>query len=77
MTISSWVYEYAGNKRTFLNGQFFLFLVLKYLAWPVKSEHARSRCVECSLTQFAISVPYICMIFRKVTTEITVFVNVS
>ena len=56
MTISSGVYEYAADKRTFVNGQFFLFIMLKYLVWPVKSERARPRCVECTLTQFAISV---------------------
>ena len=59
MTISSGVYEYAANKITFLNGQFFLFIMLQYLAWPVKSERARSRCVECTLTQFAISVLHV------------------
>ena len=59
MTISSWVYEYAANKITFLNGQVFLLIMLKYLVWPVKSERARSRCVECTLTQFAISVLHV------------------
>ena len=55
MTISSGVYEYTGNNITFLNGQLFLFIMLKYLVWPVKGERARSRCVDCTLTQFAIS----------------------
>ena len=59
MTISSGVYEYAANKRTFLNGQVFLFIMFKYLVWPVKNERARSRCVECFLTQFAISVSHV------------------
>ena len=54
MTISSGVYEYTGKEITFLKGLFFLFIMLKYLVWPVKSERARSRCVECTLTQFAI-----------------------
>ena len=51
MTISSGVYEYTGNEITFLNGQLFLFIMLKYLVSPVKSERARSRCVECTLTK--------------------------
>ena len=55
MTISSGVYKYAANKITFLNGQFRLFIMFKYLVWPVKRERARSRSVECTLTQFAIS----------------------
>ena len=59
MTVSSGVYEYTGNKITFLNGQFFLFRILKSLVWPVKSERAKSRCVECTLTQFAISVLHV------------------
>ena len=59
MTISSRVYEYAANKRTVLNGQFFLFIMVKYLVWPVKSERARLRCLECTLTQFAISVLHV------------------
>ena len=59
MTISSGVYEYTSNEITLLNGQFLLFIVLKYLVWPVKSERTRSRCVECTLTQFAISVLHV------------------
>ena len=59
MIISSGVYKHAANKITVLNGQFFLFIMLKYLVWPVKSERARSRCVECTLTQFAISVLHV------------------
>ena len=59
MTISAGVYEYTGNEITILNGQFFLFIMLKYLVWPVKSERARWRCVEYTLTQFAISVLHV------------------
>ena len=59
MTISSEVYKYTGNEITFLNGQLFLFIMLKYLVWPVKSERARSRSVECTLIQFAISVLHV------------------
>ena len=59
MTISSRGYKYTGNEIPFLNGQFVLFIMLKYLVCPVKSERARSRCVECTLTQFAISVLYV------------------
>ena len=59
MTMSSGVYEYTGNEITFLNGQLFLFIMLTYLVWPVKSERVRSRCVECTLTQFAISVLHV------------------
>ena len=59
MTISSGIYKYVVNKRNFLNGQFFLFIVLKNLVWPLKSERARLRCVECTLTPFAISVLHV------------------
>ena len=46
MTIPSGIYEDTGNKRTVLNGQFFLFITLKYLVWPVESERARSGSVQ-------------------------------
>ena len=59
MTISSGLYEDTGNKRTVLNGQFFLFIMLKCLVRPVESERARSRSVECTLTQFAILVLHV------------------
>ena len=59
MTISSGVYKYAANNIMFSNGKFLLFIMLEYLVWPVKSERARSRCVECALTQFAISVLHV------------------
>ena len=71
MTISSGVYEYAANKRTFLNGQFFLFIMLKYLVWPVKSERTRSRCVECTLTQFAISVLHVPPVTLRASAQFT------
>ena len=71
MTISSGVYEYTGNDITSLNGQLFLFTVLKYLVWPVKSERARSRCVECTLAQFAISVPHIPPVTLHVSIQFT------
>ena len=58
-TLSLGVYEYATNQRAFLNGQFFLFIMFKYLVWPVKSERARSRCMVYTLTQFAISVLHV------------------
>ena len=71
MTISSGVYEYTGNKITFLNGQFLLFIMLKYLVWPVKSVRARSRCVECILTQFAISVLHVPPVTLHVSLQFT------
>ena len=71
MTISSGVYEYTGNEITLLNGQFFLFIMLKYLVWPVKSERARSRCVECTLTQFAISVLHVPAVTLHVSIQFT------
>ena len=71
MTISSGVYEYTGNEITFLNGQLFLFIMLKYLVWPVKSERARLRCVECTLTQFAISVPHVPLLTLHVSIQFT------
>ena len=71
MTISSGVYEYAANKITFLNGQFFLFIMLKYLVWPVKSKRARSRCVECTLTQFAISVLHVPLVTLHASVQFT------
>ena len=71
MTISSGVYEYTGNEITFLNGQLFLFIMLKYLVWPVKSERARLRIVECTLTQFAISVPHVPLVTLHVSIQFT------
>ena len=71
MTISSGVYEYTGNEVTFLNGQFFLFIMLKYLVWPVKNERTRSRCVECTLAQFAISVLHVPPVTLHVSLQFT------
>ena len=71
MTMSSGVYEYTGNEITFLNGQLFLFIMLKYLVWPVKSERVRSRFVECTLTQFAISVLHVPPVTLHVSIQFT------
>ena len=72
MTISSGVYQYTGNKtETFSKKQFFLFIMLKYLVWSVKSERARSRCVECTLTQFAISVLHVPPVTLHVSLQFT------
>ena len=71
MTISSGVYEYTGNEITFLNGKLFLFIMLKYLVWPVKSERTGSRCVECTLTQFAISVLHVPPVTLHVSIQFT------
>ena len=71
MTISSRVYKYTGNEITVLNGQFLLFIMLKYLVWPLKSERARSRCVGCTLAQFAISVLHVPPVTLHVSNEYT------
>ena len=71
MTISSEVYEYTGNEITLLNGQFLLFIMLKYLVWPLKSERARSRCVEYTLTQFVISILHVPAVTLHVSIQFT------
>ena len=71
ITIKSGVYEYAANKRTFLNGPFFLFIMLKYLVWPVESERARPRCVESTLTQLAISVLHVTPVTLHASAQFT------
>jgi len=37
-----------------LNGQLLLFIILKWLVWPVKSKRARGKNVEPVFTHFAI-----------------------
>ena len=59
MTILSRVYKHSGNEITFLNGQFFLINYVKIFSLGCEKRRARSRYVECTLTQFAISVLYV------------------